>query len=482
MTRHKYDSLLILWVLIVMTAAAAPFFGQERGALDQAWETLQAAEKPFAKAMAAFGEGRYEEAASLFEKSVEIMPRHAYARYYLANLAYIKADYGRALAEMERSMQDLDFMKELGDHGVKLKLKRVESYERMAAAEWDNSLTCRQSRELRDIDDQIADEKSRMELAARKGEEARLRQKAHFTYFLGNIYFQLHRMPEAARRYREAIELDPRHADAHNNLAAIAYLARDNAAAAALLEQAESRGLEDNVNLKLKHLVYEALGRPTEGILREDLSGPAEHGLGVLRFALAYKVPDGQGPPLYVNAYVVFDRGTRNALLIDPGIEDPRIADFVRERGLAVKAILLTHGHTDHAGACGAYARQFGAPVLASGTDAKAYKIAADRSIEDGARLDLGGLAVEALATPGHTAGSYCFLIGDHLFSGDTLFRGFIGKVAGDDPAKTRKAGEALVRAIRRKLLTLPGAIRVCPGHGRTTTIADEASTNPFVK
>lgn len=469
--------------LAVLFALCLSFLhGQSAPALDEAWKALQSAERPFSKGIEAFGEGRYEDAAPLFEECVRKMPRHAYARYYLANLAYIKADYERALVEMERSLENFDFMAELGDHAVKLKLKKIESYEQMVVDEWDNTNSCRESRELEAIDDQLTEEKSRVELAARKRGEARLRQKAHFAYFLGNVLFQLQRRPEAAERYRQAIDLDPRHADAFNNLAAIAYLAGDFAAAGDCLERAEARGLEDNVNLKLKHLVYEALGRPTEGILREDLSGPGEDGLGVLRFALAYKVPGGQGPPLYVNAYVVFDRGTRNALLIDPGVEDPRIGEFVRERGLAVKAILLTHGHTDHAGACGAYARQFGAPVLASGMDAKTYKLAVDRSLEDGGRLDLDGLAVEVLATPGHTAGSLCFVIGERLFSGDTLFRGFVGKAAGDDPAKTRKAGEALVRTIRRKLLTLPGATRVYPGHGRTTTIADEAAANPFLK
>ncbi len=467
----------------VLSAFGWSFLGaQSAPSLDKAWEALKSADRPFAQGMEAFNQGRYQDAVPLFEKCVEILPRHAYARYYLANLAYIKADYGLALTEMERSVQDLDFMKELGDHGVKMKLKKIESYERMVAKEWDNTLNCRQSRELESIDGQLTDTKSRMELEARRADEARTKQKAQFVYFLGNILFQLQRRPEAAQKYREAIELDPRHPDAYNNLTAIAYLAGDFPTAGSYLEEAEKLGLEDNLNLKLKHLVFEALGRPTEGILREDLSAPGEDGLGVFRFALAYKVPGGLGPPLYVNAYIVFDRETRNALLIDPGVEDPRIGEFVGERGLTVKAILLTHGHPDHAGACASFARLFGAPVLAGRPDAKTYGLPADRPLEDGGSLDLDGLAVEILATPGHTAGSLCFLIGDHLFSGDTLFRGFIGKLAEDDPAKARKAGEALIRTIRRKLLTLPGRTRVCPGHGVMTTIADEASANPFLK
>lgn len=473
-----------LWFLSLCAIClwSSPLRAQPAQSLDEAWEKLKSAERPFTQGMKAFQEGRFEDATAAFEKCVQSMPRHAYAHYYLANLAYIKADFERALTDMERSIGDFDFMEELGEHAARLKLKKIDSYEQMVAAEWDNTNSCRESRELEAIDGQLADEKGRLELAARKAREARIKQKAHYLYFLGNILFQLKRFPEASRRYGEAIELDPRHADAYNNLAAISYLAGDHAGAGGHLAQAEARGLGDNINLKLKHLVYEALGRPTEGILQEDLSGPGDDGLGVFRFALAYKAVGSVRPPLYVNAYIVFDRGSRNAVLVDPGVVDPRIDAFVRERGLAVKAILLTHGHPDHAAAAGSCARQCGAPVCASRADAKEYGVAADRALEDGALLDFGGLAVRVISTPGHTAGSLCFAIGDHLFSGDTLFKGDIGRVAAGDPAKARKNSEALVQAIKRKLLALPSSTRVCPGHGTTTTIADEISNNPFLK
>jgi len=471
------------WAVAALIALGlAPLHGQTAQSLDESWQAFQSADRPFVKGREALGEGRYEDAASLFEECVRRMPRHAYARYYLANLAYIKADYSRALAEMERSMRDLDFMKELDDHAVTLKLKKIDSYAQMVADQWDNTNSCRESRRLETIGGELTDEKGRMDLAGRKADEARIKQKAHFVYFLGNILFQLRRLPEAAQKYREAVELDPHHPDAHNNLAAIAYLTGDIPSAGRYLEAAEKLGLEDNINLKLKSLIYEALGRPTEGILREDLSGPGEDGLGVFRFALAYKEPGSLRPTVYVNAYVVFDRGSRDALLVDPGVEDPRIGEFVRELGLTIKAILLTHGHVDHAAAGGSYARRFGAPLLASRQDAKTYGIATARFLEDGERLDLGELTVNVLATPGHSAGSLCFLIGDYLFSGDTLFCGDIGKVPGDDPAETRKSREVLVRNIRQKLLTLPGGTRVCPGHGRVTTLADEAAGNPFLR
>jgi glyoxylase-like metal-dependent hydrolase (beta-lactamase superfamily II)/Tfp pilus assembly protein PilF len=474
MRRFAVPGLLIL-------LSIGPVRAQTTKSMEAAWGELKAAGPHYSRGLEAFRAGRYDQAADAFKKSVQAMPRHAFALYYLANLSYLRADYAAALPLMERSLADFEFMRELGEYAGRLKLKRIGSYQQILEAEWDNTTSCRTSRELEALDDQLSDEQSKLDLAARKDREAAVRRKAQYVYFLGNILFQLKRFPEAAERYREAIALNPRHADAYNNAAAISFMAGEHAAARDLLARAEEQGLEDDLNLKLMHLVSEALGLPTEGILQEDLSGPEGEDLGVMRFALALKKKGSPLPPPYANAYVVFSRRTKEAVVIDPAVEDPRIGELVRERGLTVKAILVTHGHEDHAGAAGLYAGLFGAPVCASRIDAKEYAVPADRALEDGMVLELDGLAFRVIRTPGHTPGSLCFLIGDHLFSGDTLFKGGIGRVGGDDPAKVLLAWDGLVRIIRRSLLTLPGRTRVCPGHGKTSTIADEAAANPFL-
>jgi glyoxylase-like metal-dependent hydrolase (beta-lactamase superfamily II) len=259
-------------------------------------------------------------------------------------------------------------------------------------------------------------------------------------------------------------------------------MAGDHATALDYLEKAERQGLEDNLNLKLKFLVYEALGRPTTGILQEELSAGPRDDLGVVRFALAFKSKDVLLPPLYENCYVLFSRSTRTAVLIDPGVLDPRIEDLVRSQHLTVKAILNTHGHEDHVSADPYYSGLFRAPVLVGSEDAKGLATGPAGALADGQTLRYDGFLVKVLHVPGHTPGSVCFLVGDVLFSGDTLFKNGIGKVATGDPEKTAKLQAAMIRTITDRLLALPGPTRLCPGHGKTSTVADEKANNPFLK
>jgi glyoxylase-like metal-dependent hydrolase (beta-lactamase superfamily II) len=429
-----------------------------------------------------FSARRSESAAAAFQKCIGEMPRHAYAHFYLADLSYIQSDYQKSLTHMEQALAHFDFMQELSDYADRQKYQKIESYRQELGAEWEETGDCRTRRRIEAVAGQLADGQSEIEILAKKRLSLRARQKAHYLYFFGNILFQLKRYPESLQRYQEAIRLNPDHVSAYNNAAALYYLAGQSSAALTYLETAERRGLEDNLNLKLKQLIYEALGRPTEGILQEDLSGEAADDPGVMRYALAFQPKDSMLPPLYENCYIVYSKESKEAVIIDPGVQDPRIVDFIKKQGLNVRAVLNTHGHPDHTGADGYFAGLFKAPVCAPKDDEKPWPAQPDRYLEDEEALDYSGLTFRVIKTPGHTPGSVCFLIGDYLFSGDTLFKNDIGKVWADEPDKIKKVQEALVQNIKDKLLVLPGQTRVCPGHGKMSTIADEKANNPLLK
>lgn len=185
---------------------------------------------------------------------------------------------------------------------------------------------------------------------------------------------------------------------------------------------------------------------------------------------------------LQANCYVLFQPERDDAVVIDPGAEEPAIRLALGKRRLA--AILLTHGHYDHIGAVAAL-REGGVPVYIHASDARAltnpaYSLSqmfggkasqgeADVLVEDGQRLSLSGIDFSVLHTPGHTKGSCCFLTeGGALFSGDTLFRFGYGRTdlpGGDE-------GELL--ASLRRLFALDASTRVYPGHGNATTLGEE--------
>lgn len=472
----------IAFALSLAAFLAGALSGRDEKAVREAWERLPAAERAFQAGLKKFQSGHSETAVKEFERCLGEVPEHAFARYYLANLAYIANDMPKALDLMTRAIDDLDFMEALNDYALAQKSKVFDSYARMMVQEWDSTSSCRTHRELELLYGELTDARSKQEIQRAAQLAARSRQRAHYHYFMGNVLFQLHRFDEAAAAYERAVGLDPRHASASNNLAAIFYAAGDAGRALTILEKAESQGLEDNLNLKLKHLVMEALGKPTAGILQEELAAGLNGNMGVVRLALAFKRGDPTLPPFYENGYLVFSRSTRAAVLIDPGAEDSRIEEQVRARGLAVKAILYTHGHSDHVAAGPHYARRFAAPVLAKAEEAKGLPAAPSRTFADGEVLSFDGLTVKVLATPGHSPGSVSFLAGDVLFSGDTLFKGGIGVISTWDEPTARKRAAEMVRGIKERLLVLPDATVVCPGHGKTTTIGAEKASNPFLK
>ena len=193
------------------------------------------------------------------------------------------------------------------------------------------------------------------------------------------------------------------------------------------------------------------------------------------------------------NCYIGYNDDTREAFIVDPGDDARRISQTVREEKLNVKGILLTHGHFDHIMAVPELKAEFGAPVYAHEAEEKLLKdtqmnlsapwvgralsLEAERLLKDGEKFELAGFEIQAVHTPGHTAGgvSYYLEAEGVLFSGDTLFRGSYGRV--DLPTAS---GAEIARSICEKLLPLPEETAVYPGHERETTIASERKYNPL--
>ena len=190
--------------------------------------------------------------------------------------------------------------------------------------------------------------------------------------------------------------------------------------------------------------------------------------------------------PIGTNCYLLEDEKAHVAAVIDPGDEAGRILQVIKDDGVDVKYILLTHGHYDHttavpelhqalpqaeiyihkADANGAGSRLF--PLAGQIPDLKFY--------DEGDTLALGDMTIQVLHTPGHSKGSVTLKVGDVLFCGDTLFAGSCGRtdLAGGSYAE--------IMASLKKLGELPGDYHVCPGHDVTSTLERERRSNPFLR
>lgn len=183
---------------------------------------------------------------------------------------------------------------------------------------------------------------------------------------------------------------------------------------------------------------------------------------------------------------------TRECVIVDPGEEAGKIADFIEKKELKPVAILLTHGHFDHIGAVDEIRNRYGIKVYAAAAEKETlenpdinlssqfgggYTVKADEFLNDGQEIELLGEKVRCLLTPGHTKGGMCYYFTGSgiLFSGDTLFQQSVGRT--DFPGGSM--GE-IVRSIREKLFVLPDYVRVYTGHGMMTNLKDEKMLNPF--
>jgi hydroxyacylglutathione hydrolase len=175
-----------------------------------------------------------------------------------------------------------------------------------------------------------------------------------------------------------------------------------------------------------------------------------------------------------VNGYIVSDASSKEAVVIDPGTPADKIAE--QAAGLKVKHILATHGHPGHVGGKDDVKAVTGGETGIHSLDAKQFLRSADRYLLDGDELEFGDFKIQVLHTPGHTPGSVCFVIANHAFVGDTILAGGIGKQTPETDLRRQ------MMSIGTRLLRLPPATALYPGHGPATSLERELVQNPIFR
>ena len=198
--------------------------------------------------------------------------------------------------------------------------------------------------------------------------------------------------------------------------------------------------------------------------------------------------------PLQCNCSVIGDERTREAMVVDPGDEIERVLEVLRQHGLKLKMIVVTHGHIDHIGGADQLHKATGAPVYMNEHDQMQIKllplqaawigmqppgaVKIDQALRDADKFDVGDLSATVMHTPGHTEGSICLYFNTQkkLIAGDTLFAGSIGRT--DLPGGNF---DKIMRSLQQRVLALPDETVVVPGHGPLTSIGEERQSNPFL-
>ena len=197
--------------------------------------------------------------------------------------------------------------------------------------------------------------------------------------------------------------------------------------------------------------------------------------------------------PVATNCYLIINLDNNESIIVDPADSPESIYDMVVRSASRPQAILLTHGHFDHIGAANEVREHYEIKIYASCDEEKllasparnlsnAYgmslRVTADVLHNDGDILELAGLKIKAIHTPGHTEGGTCYYIESIgvLFSGDTLFCESVGRT--DFPGGSMSD---IVHSIKDKLMVLPDDTKVYTGHGEGTSIGYERVHNPYI-
>ncbi len=208
---------------------------------------------------------------------------------------------------------------------------------------------------------------------------------------------------------------------------------------------------------------------------------------------MSYKVTLINFPGFTANCYLVTDEKTKNSLLVDPGAYGVKQSEYIKSQGIeSLRYILLTHGHYDHIMGVKRFKEDFGAEVVIHEKDEDCLrspikslaithglsfpKAEADVVVRGGDSLIFGEDKIEVIHTPGHTKGCVCYKLGDMLFTGDTLFKGTVGRT--DFP------GSSYVEMLESltKLKGLTGDYKIFPGHEGATTLENERRNNPYMR